>query len=358
MQFVSRILGLSPFHIDTNYTFRNKGGYTYSHIIQATVMIFLLLGGLCNNVLTLVVYNDRHFNVFVRIVWIINVLVSHLASVLALLFSVTRNRNLMTSTMSLLTCIDNKLFRNKSKQDAYAKQRSNLKIQLWIFLVIYGIGIFYIYSYSEGTWTLYMSMASQILSGIINNTMIIQYVNIVLMMKEMYHPVEHILSEAAITDDGNSSTSTDTEHSRSCRIVSSNKTFSIRTFNWTSGTNSSNHFKIRDLRVICSELYDVMHTNNKSFEMLILLDVITILTNTVPTTYCGFINLKLTIVENGPFQLYLLSLSNILLWAFLLLNLLCLTMCCQKQQKKFAIYLLAFRDYCYMLMHLAGARHR
>jgi hypothetical protein len=49
--------------------------------------------------------------------------------------------------------------------------------------------------------------------------MIIQYVNIVLMMKERYHLVEHILSEAAITDDGNSSTSTDKEHSRSSRKI-------------------------------------------------------------------------------------------------------------------------------------------
>jgi hypothetical protein len=193
-----------------------------------------------------------------------------------------------------------------------------------------GIAIFYIFYYTEGTWTLYMSMASHILSGIINNTMIIQYVNIVLMMKERYHLVGHTLSEAAITDDGNFSTRTDKEHPRSSRNISSNKTFSIRTFDWTSDTNSSNHFTIRDLRVICSELYDVMHTNNKSFEILILLEVITILTNTVPTTYMGFMFLKLAIVENGPFQLYLMGLCTILLSVFWLLNLLWLGMCCQK----------------------------
>jgi hypothetical protein len=148
-------------------------------------------------------------------------------------------------------------------------------------------------------------------------------------MKERYHLVEHILSEAAITDDGKFSTRTDKEHSGSSRNINSNKTFPKRTFNWTSGTNSRNDYTIRDLRVICSELYEVMHTNNKTFELLILLDVITILTNIVPTTYVGFITLKLAIFEDCPFQLYLISISTILLCAFLLLSLLWLTMCIQ-----------------------------
>jgi hypothetical protein len=160
--------------------------------------------------------------------------------------------------------------------------------------------------------------------------MMIQYVNVVVMMKQRYHLVEHILSEAAITDDVNVSAPTDKEHTRSSRNISSNKTFPIRTFNWTSGTNSSNVFTIRDLRVICSELYDVVHTNNKSFEILILLEVITVLTNTVPTTYLGFIFLKLATFEIGPFQLYLKGLFTILLGNFLLLGLLWLAMCCQK----------------------------
>jgi hypothetical protein len=148
-------------------------------------------------------------------------------------------------------------------------------------------------------------------------------------MKQRYHLVEHILSEAAITDGGNFSTRTDKEHSRSSRNISSNRTFPIRTFNWTSGTNSSNVFTIRDLRVICSELYDVMHTNNKSFEILILLEVITVLTSTVPVAYFGFMLLKLAIVENGPFQLYLEGSYTILLCVMLLLSLLWLAMCCQ-----------------------------
>jgi uncharacterized membrane protein len=123
LQFVSRILGLSPFHIDPNYTIRYKGDCTFCHIIQATVMIFLLICTLYYSFLTTLEYNEPAFNIIVSIVWIINVLASHMTSILALLFFVTRNRNHITNVMSLLSRVDNKLFRNKSKQGAYSKQR-------------------------------------------------------------------------------------------------------------------------------------------------------------------------------------------------------------------------------------------
>jgi hypothetical protein len=156
-----------------------------------------------------------------------------------------------------------------------------------------------------------------------------QYVNIVLMMKQRYQVVEHLLSEAAITDDGISSTRTDNQHFRSGRNINSNKTFPV-TFNWKSGIYSNNCYTIRDLRLICSELCDVMHINNKCYELLILLYVITILTSTVPATYFGFMTLKRAIVENGPIQLYFTVLSYILVCAFMLLALLWLSMCGQK----------------------------
>jgi hypothetical protein len=184
LQFVSRILGLSPLHIDPNYTFRSKDRYTYCQNIQATVIITLLLCGLCNSVLNHVEYNEPTFNTIVRIVWIINVLVSHLTSVLAFLFSVTRSRNHMTNIMSWLSCVHNKLFRNNSKQDACSKQRSQVKMQLWITLILFvTVVISFRFSCSDGTW---MNMASQILSDIINTVMMFQYVNVEVMMKQRY----------------------------------------------------------------------------------------------------------------------------------------------------------------------------
>jgi hypothetical protein len=117
--------------------------------------------------------------------------------------------------------------------------------------------------------------------------MIFQYANVVLMMKQRYKFVEHMLSEAAITDDENSSKRIDKEHSRSSRNIGSNMIFPITTCNWKSGTISNNIYTIHDLQFICSELYEVLRVNNKSFEVLILLDVITILKSTVPANTLG-----------------------------------------------------------------------
>jgi hypothetical protein len=220
-------------------------------------MIILLLCGLCTNVLILVEINETAFNVITRLVWIINTLVSNLTSILALLFCVTRNRNHIRNILSVLSRVDNNLFRNDSKQDAYSKQRSHVKMQLWIALIIFGIVVIScMFSYSEYSWVMYITTASQILSDIINTTMLFQYVNIVLMIKQRYQIVEHMLSEAAITDYGNSSTRTDKEHFRNSRNINSNRTFTITTRNWKSGTNSNNiyTYTIRNLRFICSEL--------------------------------------------------------------------------------------------------------
>jgi len=67
LHLVSRILELSPFHVDPNYRFSYKGGCTSCHIIQTTVMILLFLYGLYDSVLTTVKYSDPMFSVIVRV---------------------------------------------------------------------------------------------------------------------------------------------------------------------------------------------------------------------------------------------------------------------------------------------------
>jgi hypothetical protein len=175
-----------------------------------------------------------------------------------------------------------------------------------------------------------MYTASQILTEAINTGMTLQYVNFVLMVKQRYQLVKHVLSEAAISDEENSSARMNTEHLMCIRRKSSNKTFPIATFNLKSGINANNLYTIRDLRLICSELCDVLHANNQSYEVLILLEVITILTFTVPTTFSGIMTIKHAIVQNGLFELYMKGVSNLLKSAGLLLIFVWSALCCQK----------------------------
>ena len=325
---VSRILGLSPFHIDPTYTFRNKGGCTSCHIIQAAVMIFLLLYGLCTNVLTLVEDSDAMFNVIVRIVWIINVLLLHLTSILTLLFSVTRNRNHMTKVLRLLSRVDSKLFRNKSKQSVYSQHRSHVITQLWVMLILYGIVIAAcIYSTIDGTWKRYANAASLMLSNLINAVMIFQYVNIVQMVKERYQHVKHMLSVASIADDVTYLRHTYVENLKSYK---NHQVFTIVTNNLESGREFHNLCRIHNIRVIYSELCDLLNYNNKSYAVTILLDVTARLTFTVPTVYQGVMFIKVAILENGPFQVYFAGVTMLTLSVSMLFTFLWLTLCCQK----------------------------
>jgi len=327
LHFVSRILGLSPFHIDPNYTFRNKVGCTFCHIIQAAVMILLLLYGLYINVLKAVTYSEITFHVFVRVVCIINIFVSSFTGILALFFAVTRNRNHMTNMLCLLSHVDNKLCSNNSKEGAYSQHRSQVFMQLWIMLILYGfiyIPLFFLYY--DGTWMSCTNVSSQLFKGVIDTVVILQYINIVLMVKQRYRLVKHLLSDAVTTDDVNSSRHMDAEY-----LISSNnnKTFPLATNNFKIDKTSNNLYTIRDLRLICSELCDVLHANNKSYDVIILFDVITLLTVTVPTTFYGVMTIKSAIVENGHFQLYLKGVFLLSDCVFMLLTLLWLTMCCQ-----------------------------
>jgi hypothetical protein len=328
LHFVSRIFALTPFHIDPNYKFRNNGGYTFCHIIHATVVILLLLYGLYKSVLTIFEYNGPKFNGSIRVVWAINTLVSNFAGILALLFSVTKNRNHISTVLCLLSSVDNKLFRNKSKQTAYSKQRLQVKIQCLISLMLFGtVYIPVSYLYSDGTWMRNTHLFTQVFRGAIQTIIILLYINVVLMVKQRYLLVTRVLSEAATTDGVISSRRMNAEHLNS---KTNNKTFPMTIHNLKIDTKSNNFYTIRDLRLICGELCDVLHANNKSYELLILFDVIITLTGTVSTTYSGFMTIQSAVVENGHFQLYLQGVLIICQCAFALLTLLWLTMCCQR----------------------------
>jgi hypothetical protein len=148
----------------------------------------------------------------------------------------------------------------------------------------------------------------------------------VLMVKQRYQLVKHLLSEAATADDVNSSRQMVAEQ---LRCKNNDKTFPMAIHNLKIYTNFNNFYTIRDLRSICSELCDVLHANNKSYEVLILFDVITIRTIIVPTTYIGVMTIKNAVVDNGLLQLYLNGVFILSECAFMLLALLWLTVCCQ-----------------------------
>jgi len=201
-------------------------------------------------------------------------------------------------------------------------------MQLWIMLILYGIVIASCtYSTIDHNWKSYANAASQILSSLINAVMIFQYVNIVQMVKLRFQYVKHMLSEAAIAGDVTYLRHTFVENLKSCK---NHQVFSIVTYDLESGRESHNLCRIHNIRVIYSELCDLLNYNNKSYAVTLLLDVTAILTFSLPTVYQGIVLIKVAILENGSFQVYFTGVSMLSLFALMLFTFLWLTLCCQK----------------------------
>jgi hypothetical protein len=147
------------------------------------------------------------------------------------------------------------------------------------------------------------------------------------MVKQRYQHVKYMLSEAAIRDDVTYLRHTYAENLKSCK---KHQVFSIVTYNLESGRETHKLCRIHDIRVICSELCDLLNYNNKSYAVNILLDVTARLTFTVPTVYQGVMFIKVAIIENGSFQVYFNGITMLYLFAFMLSTFLWLTLCCQK----------------------------
>jgi len=196
-------------------------------------------------------------NMSVRVLWTIYMLVSNVTSILALLYTVTMNRNHMTNVLCLLSRVDNKLFPNKSKQSAYSQHRSHVIMQLWVTFISYvTASASWTYSYYNDMSKCTMYFVPQIVGTTINAVMIFQYVNLVRNVKQRYH----LLLEA------DSATEFDTSRCLCVEDITrhnnnnnnNKRMFSPTKDNLKSNIKSRSLCTIQDLQTLYSELYDVL----------------------------------------------------------------------------------------------------
>jgi hypothetical protein len=136
VQFASKLLGLSPWHIDPKYKCYNQRAYVYFHFLLCAIMIVKILYGLCENIIYAAIYRDLKFSRFVCVVWIIAIISTHLTSVLALLLNVTRKTNHWGNVLSTISRVDSKLLRTNFKHSGYRQQRSRILRQLMIQFIL------------------------------------------------------------------------------------------------------------------------------------------------------------------------------------------------------------------------------
>jgi hypothetical protein len=326
LHFASKILGLSPWHIDPKYKCQNERACFYIHASLAAIMVVLILFGMCDSFIYAGTYSDPIFNRFVCVLWIISVTTSHSASILALLLNATRNRNHLGNVLSAISRVDSKLLHTNCKHNVYMQQRSRIIRQMMFQFILHGgMSAFIALSFYNGTWTCLVYLVSQALTNVINILEILRYVNIVLIVKRRYQYIRQLLAEAAFTDDECTSTHLYTGHPLS---HDSDKLFLSTRHNVKRYKDLRPVCGILDLRRIYSELYDVLHTSSRSYGVLILLDIITVLSNAVPTIYLAFVSLNAAAFSTHSAAVYLQGTFFLCSSSFGLMNFLWLTICC------------------------------
>jgi hypothetical protein len=143
--------------------------------------------------------------------------------------------------------------------------------------------------------------------------------------------MKHLLSEGDSTAEFNTSICVFVEDTAS---NSSNRMFATASDNLKNNRESHSMCTIQDLKILNNELYDVPYVNNKNYELLILLGTMTILKNTVPTTYSGTIIIKFAILRHGYFESFFKGVAIIYMCAFKLLRFLWLTWRCHRTTEK------------------------
>jgi hypothetical protein len=99
-------------------------------------------------------------------------------------------------------------------------------------------------------------------------------------------------------------------------------------YKMTNDRGSRNMCRIHDLQIIYSELYDVLHANSKAYGILILLNVISIFTKTVPAIYLGVVFLTSASFNRENIDVYFKGISFFCQSSFDLLTFIWLTICC------------------------------
>jgi hypothetical protein len=279
LPFASKILGLSHRYIDPKYKCHNERACFYIHASLAAIMVVLILYGMCDSFIYAGTYSDHTFNRFVCVLWIIAVTASHSASILALLFNATRNRNHMGNVLSTLSRVDSKLLHTNYKHSVYMQQSSRIIRQLMFQFILHGsMSAYSLLSFYDGTWMCLVLFVSQALTNVIYRMKILKYINIVLIVKRRYQCIRQLLAEAAFTDDECTSRHMYTGHPLS---HDSDKLFLSARYSATSYKVPRTVCGILDLRRTYIALCDVLHTSSRSYGVLTLPERITVISNTI-----------------------------------------------------------------------------
>jgi hypothetical protein len=185
MYYISKILGIATFKIYKENESVNKYHFLLSDIILPVFMIIVLCLNSYASVIYAMKFDGREVAVNIRVVWISNIIISRLTSIFTLFMSVTVNKHYIPQALRYLSYVDRKLFEGSDQENIFKQGRIYLVLQLTVTILVTALdSAFFTYVFPPSAPVHIMHVISEILCATISKIMVLQYVNLVFLLKQ------------------------------------------------------------------------------------------------------------------------------------------------------------------------------
>jgi hypothetical protein len=128
----------------------------------------------------------HHLTLRVIVVWTVSVLFSYLTSITSLILNVINSQENFLSILTDVPSVGCKIFNNGFKRKIYIVRRTSIASQLMVLLLLFGTSsACTFYSISEITFLSFVHFTIKELNAVINTVMTLQYISLVLILKQV-----------------------------------------------------------------------------------------------------------------------------------------------------------------------------
>lgn len=332
LYYVSQVLGMVGFKTGS----ANKCVTTERYFVREYILpIFIIINlcvYLCFNVLCTIKFNAFEMTMEIRAIWIFNKIVTSLTCIVTLLLNITLDRHCIPRTLSYIHDADLKLFKCDCREKIFRQARSSLHTQLAVAITITAFENILLNIFLPPNAPIdIIHTVSLLLCATISRVMILQYINIVLSLKQRYKYMNYLLSEPLIETEFMNAKHSNEKGSvcRNCKPILVHAELELNFNNSLYIINS-----IHDLRLIYSQLNDTLRLVNRRYGLPILLYTISTLTYSVPVLYFETVALQHVFCNYGDSKRYLDGAMLLGLCTPHLVFFLWLITCCHKTSKE------------------------
>ena len=297
LYYVSRFLGLAPFSIRKKKSGETEVHFSHSDIFLSTTLNILLLVGLClSEYIMAKIAPHKSFSV-VRALWFVSFFSKYSTCIVTLILNITVHRKHFPLILRHICIIDSKLFKDGSNEERYKIRRTGTTKQLAVVAFIWIIDCLYsIHDFFHAGILIKVHIILRILCHAIFFLISCQYTSLVLVLRARYKHLVSIFYNLLITKCN--LYDTDPTHisypgpSSACFVLCANNIY----FEVS---------RIREMRIIYSQLHDVLSLVNKCYGIPVLLVITSTLATCIPRFFSGITLILNAIVDQRNFEKYI-----------------------------------------------------